>query len=67
MVNCDVLGDWKISRPAAEILAVAALALGSSRYRKLGVEMLEYGIAAMEGSTTHNVRWFIAPAKTQNA
>jgi predicted small integral membrane protein len=42
-------GDWMVCRPAAEILALAALALASSRYERVGGDFLEYGIVAVEG------------------
>ena len=35
--------------PAAEVLALAALALATDRYATLGRELLEFGIAIIEG------------------
>ena len=35
--------------PAAEVLALAALALATDRYATLGRELLELGIAIIEG------------------
>jgi hypothetical protein len=35
--------------PAAEVLALAALALATDRYAMLGRELLELGIAIIEG------------------
>jgi hypothetical protein len=41
--------DWMVYRPAAEILALAALPLASSRHAKVGWELAGYGIAIIEG------------------
>jgi hypothetical protein len=35
--------------PAAEVLGLAALALATERYAMLGRELLEFGIAIIEG------------------
>jgi hypothetical protein len=35
--------------PAAEVFALAALALATDRYATLGRELLEFGIAIIEG------------------
>jgi hypothetical protein len=35
--------------PAAEVFALAALALATDRYAMLGRELLEFGIAIVEG------------------
>ena len=43
--------------PAAEVLALAALALATDRYTTLGRELLELGIAIIEGPYGGCLEW----------